>query len=114
VYADDDANLFKNLTHQDSILLNLQRACEASIDLAMHIVRKKRLGAPQESRDAFGLLEKAGILPAEVAARMAAMVGFRNIAVHNYRAIDLAIVKSIITSRLQDFTAFTERVVALD
>ncbi len=38
-------------TRQDSIILNLHRACEASIDAAMHLVRVKRLGIPQESRD---------------------------------------------------------------
>ena len=36
VHAGDDANLFDDPTRQDSIVLNLQRACEASIDLAMH------------------------------------------------------------------------------
>lgn len=34
-YADDERNLTDNLTRQDSIILNLQRACEAAIDLAM-------------------------------------------------------------------------------
>jgi hypothetical protein len=35
-YAGDLANLEEDLTRQDSIILNIQRACEASIDLAMH------------------------------------------------------------------------------
>lgn len=43
VYADDDHNL-EDFTKQDSIILNLQRACEASIDLSMHIVASKLLG----------------------------------------------------------------------
>jgi hypothetical protein len=30
VYADDDRNLREDLTRQDSIVLNLQRACEAA------------------------------------------------------------------------------------
>lgn len=50
VYGKNDTNLYDNLTAQESILLNLQRACEVSIDLAMHIVRKRRLGIPQDSR----------------------------------------------------------------
>ena len=53
----------KNNTKQDSIVLNLQRACEASIDLAMHIIAEKKLGLPQNSRDAFSFLEGEGILP---------------------------------------------------
>jgi hypothetical protein len=38
VYAGDPAHLSTDLTRQDSIVLNLQRACEAAIDLAMHLV----------------------------------------------------------------------------
>ena len=106
-YGEDERNLTENLTRQDSIILNLQRACEASIDLAMHIVRQRRLGVPQETRDAFRLLEEAGILPADLADRLKRMVGFRNVAVHDYRRLDLAVVKSIVTSRLEDFLAFT-------
>ena len=36
VYA-EDANNLTDFTKQDSIVLNIQRACEACIDLAMHI-----------------------------------------------------------------------------
>lgn len=107
-YADDERNLTENLTRQDSIILNLQRACEAAIDLAMHFVRRERLGVPQETRDAFRLLQEGGILPAELAERLMRMVGFRNVAIHDYRRLDLDIVKSIVTSRLDDFFAFTE------
>jgi len=110
VHAGDDANLLEDPTRQDSILLNLQRACEASIDLAMHLVRKRRLGLPQESREAFDLLEQAGLLAPELARAMRAMVGFRNVAVHSYRELDLAIVRSIVHERLDDFEAFTGHV----
>ncbi len=54
-YAGDDKNLFTNQTKQDAIVLNLQRACETAIDLAMYVVNHRRLGVPQESRDAFTL-----------------------------------------------------------
>ena len=106
-YADDEANLLSNQTRQDAIILNLQRACEASIDLAMHLVRIHHLGIPQETREAFALLRDAQRLPADLAERMARMVGFRNIAVHDYRKLDLQIVKSIVTTRLDDFLQFT-------
>lgn len=106
-YADDERNLTENITRQDSIILNLQRACEASIDLAMHIVRRRRLGVPQETRDAFRLLQEAGLLSADLAERLMRMVGFRNVAIHDYRQINLQIVKRIVTSHLDDFLAFT-------
>src|SRR5690554_3177302 len=77
VYADQDENLI-NYTKQDSIILNLQRACEACIDLAMHIVSERSLGVPQSSRDAFDMLNTQGIIDDAMNIRMKAMVGFRN------------------------------------
>ena len=42
----ENENTFRNnITKQDAVVLNLQRACEASIDIANHIVKEKRLGA---------------------------------------------------------------------
>jgi uncharacterized protein YutE (UPF0331/DUF86 family) len=104
-YSGNEANLFSDQTRQDAIILNLQRACEAAIDLAMHRVRLHRLGVPQESRDAFSMLASAGRLDPVLAGRMAKMVGFRNVAVHDYRSLNLGIVKSIVTERLDDFLA---------
>jgi len=106
VHAGDDRNLLDDATRQDSIILNLQRACEAAIDLAMHLVRARRLGVPQETRQAFELLRDAGLLSTEVAERMMRMVGFRNVAVHDYRSLNLDIVRSIVNERLDDFLTF--------
>ena len=47
-YQDDPTSL-NDFTAQDSIVLNLLRACEAAIDLAMHRVAQRRLGIPQSS-----------------------------------------------------------------
>jgi uncharacterized protein YutE (UPF0331/DUF86 family) len=74
-YAGDDRNLTGNQTRQDAIILNLQRACETSIDAAMHLVRIHRLGIPQETRDAFQLLESSNRLEPALAAQMKRMVG---------------------------------------
>jgi uncharacterized protein YutE (UPF0331/DUF86 family) len=109
-YANDPEHL-KNFTKQDSIILNLQRACEASIDIAMHIVAEKKLGLPQTSRDAFTLLETEGIIPSSLSKKMQAMVGFRNIAVHGYQEINLLILQKIIENHLVDFMQFTKTIV---
>jgi len=92
---------------QDAVLLNLQRACEQSIDLANHLVKLKALGAPQSTRDAFALLEKAGLIDAALAQTMGHMVGFRNIAVHEYARLNLNVVRAIIEKHLEDFRRFT-------
>lgn len=100
----------KNYTKQDSIVLNLQRACEASIDLGMHLIAIHKLGVPQNSRDTFSILEEATIISAANAKNMKAMVGFRNIAVHDYQEINLEILQKIIEEHLSDFTNYTKSI----
>ena len=112
VHAGDDDALAYDQTRQDSILLNLQRACEASIDLAMRAVSIHRLGLPQETRHAFELLRDARIISADLADRMGRMVGFRNLAVHDDRALDLDVVRDIVACRLDDFREFARAVLA--
>ncbi|RFU69618.1 DUF86 domain-containing protein [Bacillus sp. V59.32b] len=109
VYANDPGNL-RDFTKQDSIILNIQRACEASIDLAMHIVADQRLGLPQTSRDAFDMLHNHLIIDENTAKRLKSMVGFRNIALHNYQAVNLDILQQIVEKHLGDFTDYTKQI----
>ena len=108
VHAGDDANLHENATKQDSIILNIQRACEATIDLAMHIVKTERLGVPQESRDAFQLLSDADRIDEDLAYRLMKMVGFRNVAVHDYRKLNLDVVENIVKIELDALMEFSK------
>lgn len=105
-YAGDERNLYQNVTRQDSIVLNLQRACQSAIDIAMHLVQIHGLGVPQESRDAFAFLIDAGLLDKELGNRLMRMVGFRNIAIHEYQRLDLDVVKAILEERIDDFRSF--------
>ena len=107
-YLGHELELESNFTKQDSIIFNLQRACEAALDLGTRIIRLKNLGIPQSSRDVFLLLEKAGSIPHDLSLSLQAMVGFRNIAVHDYQKVNLEIVRSIITTKLSDFDRFIE------
>lgn len=77
----------------------------------MSVISQRRLGVPQESRDAFSLLQKARIPPADLAARMQRIVGFRNIAVREYAGLNLNVVHAIITKQLVDFRKFSSTVV---
>ena len=106
-YEDSPVNL-QNITKQDSIILNLQRACEAAMDMAMHMVAEHRLGLPQSSREAFSLLSENGLLTPELSKRLQAMVGFRNIAVHDYQSVNLVILQRIIENNMSDLKQFAE------
>ena len=92
----------ENFTVQDSIVLNVQRACEAAIDMAMHVVAKRRLGVPQDARSAFELLAVERVIDRELAERLKLMVGFRNIALHEYQQLHIGILRRILEERLAD------------
>lgn len=112
-YQNSEHELETNYTRQDAIVLNLLRACEASIDAGMYVCRRRRLGLPQDSRDAFRLLEEAGLITKELSLQMQKMVGFRNVAVHDYRKLNLAILRSILDDRLDDFRNFARTVISV-
>ncbi|ALP90656.1 MULTISPECIES: type VII toxin-antitoxin system HepT family RNase toxin [Clostridium] len=109
VYASNPSNL-DDYTKQDSIILNIQRACECSIDLAMHIVSEKKLGIPQNSRDAFEVLEANNIIDNTLSNKLKPMVGFRNIAVHDYQNVNMKVVQTIIEKHLIDFEEYTSAI----
>lgn len=108
-YEGNPENL-NNFTKQDSIILNIQRVAEACIDMAMHIIAEKSYGIPQNSRDAFDLLQANGFITAELCNKLRAMVGFRNIAVHDYQNINIHIVQKVIESHLDDIKVFASLV----
>lgn len=83
-------------TRQDAAILNIQRACEAALDMGQHLIRREKLGVPESARDVFALLAQGGWLDATLADGLKRMVGFRNIAVHNDQSLQLAITVSII------------------
>ena len=109
IYSGDPANLRNDQNKQDAILLNIERACQAAIDMAMRAVKLKRLGLPKESRDAFDLLKNSQIIDDQLCSKMHGLVGFRNTAIHNYKKLDLNIVESIILNRLDDFRVLSAR-----
>ena len=101
-------------TRQDAAILNVQRACEAALDMGQHLIRRERLGIPQSARDVFTLLAQAGWVDAMLAGRLQKMVGFRNIAVHDYQALQLVIVEAVITKHLGDFTDYSRALLLKD
>lgn len=110
VYALAKENFDTDYTSQDSIILNLQRACEASIDAANIINKQHQTGIPQSSRDSFELLKKAGLISAPLALNLQKMVGLRNVAVHDYQTLNLDIVKHVVENRLSDFEEFVKAI----
>lgn len=84
----------------------LQLAIQAALDAASHIVSDERLGEPRTLRDLFDLLNKAGWISADLADSLRNMTGFRNVLVHGYEDVDLAIVRDVLDNHLGDLLAF--------
>jgi uncharacterized protein YutE (UPF0331/DUF86 family) len=78
--------------------------------VASHIVSDERLGEPRTNRELVDLLERHGWLPTELAATMRRMVGVRNILVHGYADVDIAVVQEIVERRLGDLLQFASAI----
>jgi uncharacterized protein YutE (UPF0331/DUF86 family) len=98
----------KDYLKQDAIAMNLQRACELSIDIANHLIKTRKLGLPQDSRECFALLQRGGLIDSRMAGNLQGMVGFRNILVHEYTRLNLNIIIDVIENRLQLLLDFAD------
>jgi uncharacterized protein YutE (UPF0331/DUF86 family) len=99
-YAAAGNDFATDFSRQDAAILNIQRACEAALDAGHHLIRRNKLGVPQSARDVFTLLAQAGFIDAPLAKSLQKMIGFRNIAVHDYQNLLLPITVSVITQHL--------------
>lgn len=104
------AQLAKDIDSQDIIALNLSRAVQLCVDLALHRLSTTGETTPATMASAFERLAHAEIIDGELAKRMRSAVGFRNLAVHQYEAMDWQIVHAICSRHLDDFRDFAHHV----
>ena len=98
---------------QDAIAINIQRASELCIDLANHVVKRKKLGIPKGSKESFALLAQAGIIPQKLLKQLEGMVGFRNTLVHVYQELEIRFMKDVIERHLDDLVLFTAHIMEI-
>ena len=113
-YDRGPATFATDFTRQDAAILNIQRACEAALDMGQHLIRREKLGVPQSARDVFELLARGGWIDVALAEGLKRMVGFRNIAVHDYQVLQLPITVAIIQKHLDEFLQFSQGVLLRD
>lgn len=97
---------------QDIVSLNLSRAVQLSVDVGAHIVAGLDVPPPGTMGQTFDQLADQGVIGKKLASRLKKAVGFRNIAVHNYEAINWHIVHSIAKDQLDEFAEFAQAIVA--
>ncbi len=98
---------------QDAVAMNLQRIAELTIDIANHLIKVRKLGLPRDSRESFSLLEQAGLIDTEMMRKLQGMVGFRNILVHEYQKMDMAIMVKVIEHHSRDLLLFATRALSM-
>lgn len=98
--------LHQDPDRQDILSLNITRAVQLCVDMATHVLADTSQPAPQTMGEAFELLAAEGVISDTLRARMRAAVGFRNVAVHAYQAIDWDIVHAISHEGLEDFREY--------
>lgn len=102
--------LIRDFDAQDILALNLTRAVQLSVDIGSHLIASTDYPAPKTMGEVFDVLFNAQVISESIRDRMKKSVGFRNLAIHNYEAINWAIVHAIATRHLDDFKAFAQAI----
>jgi uncharacterized protein YutE (UPF0331/DUF86 family) len=84
-------------------------AIEGCIDVAQHICASEGWGPPETNGDAMLLLGRHGVLTPALAETLRRAVGFRNVLVHDYVAVNDAVV----VNQLQDLADLEQFVSAI-
>ena len=110
VYRLAQDRLDTDLTSQDSIIFNLQRACQACVDIANYFNKTLFSIFPESSRESFEALHKSGLISAQLAPSLQELIGFSSSAVRNEQTLNLGEVKRLVENRLSEFEEFVEAV----
>ncbi|MEN9558999.1 MAG: hypothetical protein RLZZ502_210 [Pseudomonadota bacterium] len=100
------ALLEQDIDAQDILSVNLSRAVQLCVDLAMHRIAGMGQKVPPTMAGCFELLQKEEVLGIDLLNQLKRAVGFRNLIVHQYDEIDWAIVFQICTVHLNTFKQF--------
>lgn len=106
----DPANIETDVVTERFVEHTLQIAIQSVIDIASHIVADDHLGDPATNRDLFSLLHGAGWLDATQVQLLQRIVGFRNVLVHEYDAVDLRLVRLVAEEHTGDLQGFVDAV----
>lgn len=99
-------SLTNDLDMQDIVLHNLQLAIQGCIDIGSHVISDEGWGVAGSLNEIFYILQKKGVIQAEMVEKMISMVGFRNILVHEYETINFDIVCNILHHHLKDINEY--------
>ncbi len=84
-----------------------EKIIESVIDVAMLIIKEKKLPQPESDLEAFSILQKEGIISSELSIKLQDAKRMRNILVHEYGTVSDEIVFHAVSEELpKDVTSF--------
>ena len=95
-------------TAREVVTLNLFVALQECVSLATHWLADAGQDVPGSYREIFVALAERGALSRELAERLAAAAGFRNLVAHQYGVLDPARVHEIAAHELGDLLEFCQ------
>ena len=99
-------DLEKNSMLHGAVERELYILAQAVIDLAEAMVAFKNLRKPTTMREAFDILQEAGLLPKEFIERFIGIVGFRNALAHDYEELRLEVIIDVLRNKLSEIEEF--------
>jgi uncharacterized protein YutE (UPF0331/DUF86 family) len=106
----EDATVFvADRTTREVVVLNLFVALQACVSLAAHWLADEGLDVPQGYAELFRRLGDRGVIPADLAQRLAAASGLRNLVAHQYGVLDWTRIHAVASERLDDLLAFCDQ-----
>jgi len=95
-------------TVREVVILNLFVALQDCLSLAAHWLSDAGLDVPQSYAQVLLRLGERGVVAPDLAARLAAASGLRNLVAHRYGALDWDRIHEVASTRLDDLLAFCE------
>ena len=95
-------------TVREVVILNLFVALQDCLSLAAHWLSDAGLDVPQSYAQVLLRLGERGVVAPDLAARLAAASGLRNLVAHRYGVLDWDRIHEIASTRLDDLLAFCE------
>lgn len=105
----DVAAFIADRTTREVAILNLFVALQECVSLAAHWLADDGLDVPQRYAELFRRLGDRGVIAADLAGRLAAASGLRNLVAHQYGVVDWTRIHTLATERLDDLLAFCDQ-----
>jgi uncharacterized protein YutE (UPF0331/DUF86 family) len=95
-------------TPREVVALNLFVALQESVALASHWLADAGWDVPTAYRDLFSSLAAHGVLGQDLASRLSAATGLRNLLAHQYGVLDWKRIHAVASSEVEDLLSFCQ------